>query len=243
MRTSAASQRIRSTEHDAKPSRILRKSVYIMHMKPVLTALLLLAGAALSTSTLGAQAVPSATARQFSLTAGGTFSLFQPDFVGGNSAQSNGQSLIYGIDGPGGFIDVRFRRWVQFEAEGRWMRFNTRGASSANNVNAVPEDNYLVGPRFPIRVGRFNPYAKVLGGYGVTKLLNASQMAGNSLGGFALAYGVGTDYRLSKHLSLRLIDFEVQRWSLTPPASTTGVTKSLTIQPYGISAGISYKIF
>jgi opacity protein-like surface antigen len=211
-------------------------------MKRILAALLLLAGAGLANSSLHAQAVPSATARQFSLTAGGTFSLFQPDFVGGTSAQTNGQSLFYGIDGPAVFVDVRFRRWVQFEAEGRWMRFNVRSTSTVSgslNVNAVPEDNYLVGPRIPFRVGRFTPYAKILGGYGVTNLLNVNQVAGNSLSGYMLAYGGGTDYRLTKHLSVRLIDFEYQQWFLTAPATST----SFTIQPYGASAGISYKIF
>jgi opacity protein-like surface antigen len=180
------------------------------------------------------------------LTVGATASLFQPDYLGGTSAAPNGQSIFYGIDGPGGFVDLRFRRWIQFEAEGRWLRFNdctTPTAAGNCNVNTAPEDNYFAGPRFPFRVGRFTPYAKVLGGYGVTKLLNAQGLAGNSLSGYALAYGAGTDYRLTKHLSLRLIDFEYQEWFLKAPATGTAAASNFNIQPYGASAGISYKIF
>jgi len=213
-------------------------------MKSFLAALLYLSCAALATSSLRAQAVPSAYAREFSLTAGATFSVFQPDYLGGNSAASNGQSLFYGVDGPGGFVDLRFRRWLQFEVEARSMRFNVRSASASPlNVNVVPEDNYLAGPRIPFRYGRFTPYAKVLGGVGVSNLQNAHQLAGNSVTGMALAYGGGTDYRLSKHLSLRLVDFEFQQWFLSAPATSTSAGKSFTIQPYGASFGVSYKIF
>jgi opacity protein-like surface antigen len=217
-----------------------------MHRKPFFAALLCVTGAALATASLHAQAVPSATARQFSVTVGATGSLFQPDYLGGTSASTNGQSILYGIDGPGAYIDLRFRRWVQLEAEGRWLRFNdcTSPSASGNcNVNTAPEDNYFAGPRFPFRFGRFTPYAKFLGGRGVTKLQNAQGLAGKSLSGYALAYGGGTDYRLNKHLSLRLIDFEYQEWFLTAPANGSAAASSFNIKPYGASAGISYKIF
>jgi hypothetical protein len=211
-----------------------------MHIKPLLAALFCFSGIGVATSALLAQAVPSARTHETSITAGATFSIFQPDYQGGTSAYANGESLfhglLYGIDGPGGFIDVRFRRWVQFEAEARWMRFSacspSESTSGTCNSNASPEDSYLVGPRIPFRLGRFTPYAKVLGGYGITKLAS-----GNSLDGYVLAYGAGTDFRLTKRLNLRLVDFELQKWFLNTP------TGNFTIQPFGASAGISYKVF
>src|ERR1035437_4626567 len=68
----------------------------------------------------GAQVVPSATGRQVSITAGGMASIFQPDYTGYGIAQASNQPLF----GAGAYVDVRLRRWVQLEAEGRWSRFN-----------------------------------------------------------------------------------------------------------------------
>ena len=76
-----------------------------------LFTILLFAGAVAA----DAQAVPSATGRQVSITAGGMASIFQPDFIGGYDAQASNQPLF----GAGAYVDVRLRRWVQFEAEGR----------------------------------------------------------------------------------------------------------------------------
>ena len=95
-----------------------------------------------------AQVAPSAYARPFSITAGGLASGFQPDY---------GPNYLYGV---GAFVDVKFSRWAQIEGEGRWLRFN----QFAN----IYEDNYLIGPRVPIRrIWKANTYAKVLGGYGI----------------------------------------------------------------------------
>jgi opacity protein-like surface antigen len=140
-------------------------------------------------------------------------SAFQPDYAGAGVAQT-GPNRLYGV---GAYVDLRVNRWVQFEAEGRWLRYN--------EYLGINEDNYLVGPRLPIhRFGRATPYAKVLVGFG-----SGSFLTGHST---TLAYGGGVDYRVTKRISVRAIDFEYQQWNVTP-----------TLYPYGVSAGIGYKIF
>jgi opacity protein-like surface antigen len=166
-----------------------------------------------------AQVVPSATSRTFSVSAGAFGSMAQPDYGDQGFAQTSPNRLF----GPGAFVDVHFSRWVQVEAEGRWLRFNQfylRGLPPGNG-----ENTYLIGPRIPIvTFHRISPYGKFLVGLGNGPFLN-----GNT---FVLAYGGGVDYRLTRRFTLRAIDFEYQRWSVTP-----------TLYPYGGSVGISYKIF
>jgi opacity protein-like surface antigen len=172
-----------------------------------------------------AQVVPSATARQFSVTAGGMGSISQPDF-----------SQIYGLGtspnrtyGLGAYVDLHFTRWIQIEGEGRWQRFNTvTGGYPEYNG----EDTYLIGPRLPVHTFRFlhaTPYGKFLVGIGDAKFL-----AGPT---FAMAFGGGVDFRVSKRFSVRLPDFEYQRWNIVDQNVPTA------LYPYVGSVGVSYKIF
>lgn len=189
----------------------------------VLSCILLAAGAAFAR----AQVVPSATARQISVTAGGMVSIFQPDFAGEWSDQSPyypvSQSSTYPLIGVGAYVDVKLSRWVQLEAEGRWQRFN----QFAN----IYQDNYLAGPRLPVyHFSKATVYGKVLGGF--------SEMNFDSYGDHGrftdIAFGGGMDVRLTKRISIRALDGEYQYW---PSWGNS------TISPYGASAGVSYKIF
>jgi opacity protein-like surface antigen len=160
-----------------------------------------------------AQVVPSATAQRFSVTVGGLGSLDQPDYAGAGIAQNSPNRMV----GIGAFVDLKVNRWVQIEAKGNWLRFNRYLGAS--------EDSYLIGPRLPLhRFGRVTPYAKALFGLG-----NASFLDGLA---FTYAYGGGVDYRVTKRISVRAIDFEYQQWRATP-----------AFVPYGFSAGVGYKIF
>ncbi len=166
-----------------------------------------------------AQVVPSATSRTFSVSAGALGSMFQPDYAGLGVAQTSPNRLY----GPGAYVDVHFTRWVQVEAESRWLRYNQ--FYQPNSTTGNGESTYLIGPRVPIvTFHRVTPYGKFLFGLG-----NAPFLSGNT---FVLAYGGGVDYRLTRRFSLRAIDFEYQQWRVNP-----------TIYPYGGSVGISYKIF
>lgn len=178
---------------------------------------ILLAAASLSAH---AQVVPSATGRQFSLTAGALASAFQPDYGGGFVAQASSNRL-YGV---GAYVDVKFTRWIQLEGEGRWLRFN--------QFADIHQDNYLIGPRIPIhRFWRATPYGKVLVGYGKMNF-----EYGEVYGRFTdIAYGGGVDVKLTRRISLRAFDFEYQQWPKW--------INNQSLKPYGASVGLGYKIF
>lgn len=143
--------------------------------------------------------------------------MFQPDYAGEGIAQTS-TNRLYGV---GAYVDVHFSRWVQVEAEGHWLRFNP--AYEPPNT----ENTYLIGPRIPIGTfHRVTPYGKFLVGLG-----NGGFLSGST---FVMAYGGGVDYRLSRRLTLRAVDFEYEQWH---------VNSAITLQPYGGSVGISYKIF
>lgn len=147
--------------------------------------------------------------------------MYQPDYADLYVAQTSPNRLY----GAGAYVDARFSRWLQVEAEGRWLRFNQYYLPGSLTGNG--ENTYLIGPRVPIcTFHRVTPYGKFLFGLGNGPFLTG----GNTL---VLAYGGGVDYRLTRRLTLRAIDFEYQEWRINPP----------TLWPYGGSVGISYKIF
>jgi hypothetical protein len=142
------------------------------------------------------QVVPSATAHEPKLTAGGFASVFQPDYAGNGIRQSSPNALI----GVGAFVDAKFNRWMGLEAEGRWSHWN--------EYIGISEDTYSIGPKVPIiHIGRFTPYGKVLIGLGGGSFLNGHTTV--------LTYGGGSDYSLGKRFVLRG-DFELQQWLVTP---------------------------
>jgi hypothetical protein len=162
-------------------------------------------------SSLHGQVAPAATSSSFRLDAGALGSVFQPDYDGSGKAET-GPYRLYGV---GGYVDARFSRWVQLEAEGRWLHFN--------EYLGINENTYLIGPRIPVvTFHKLTPYGKFLVGMG-----SGSFLTGHS---FVLAYGGGFDYRLGHRFTVRA-DFEDQQWRITP-----------TLYPYGVSAGISYRI-
>jgi len=168
-----------------------------------------------------AQVTPSAYRGQLTLTTGVMGSGFQPDYAGGGVAGSAPNWLF----GYGAYVDLKMTRWIGLEGEARWLRLN----SYAN----IREDNYLVGPKVPIHEFKryaITPYGKALIGMG-----RMNFEYDEAYGRFTdIALGGGVDMKLSKHFVLRPVDFEYQLW----PNWING-----TLKPYGVSAGISYKIF
>ncbi len=146
-------------------------------------------------------------------------SAFQPDYEGNGVAESAPNALF----GVGAYVDLELSRWVQLEAEGRWLRFN--------QYVDIHQDNYLLGPRVPIHeFGRFTPYGKVLFGFS-----NMNFQYDYAHGRFTdIAFGGGVDMKLNRRFTLRVADFEYQKW----PNWING-----SLSPYGGSVGISYKIF
>jgi Outer membrane protein beta-barrel domain len=170
-----------------------------------------------SALSLHAQVAPAATKSGLSLSAGAEGSVFQPDYAGNsNPNELTSPERLYGV---GAYVDARFTRWVQIEAEGRWLQFN--------EYQGIGENTYMIGPRVPIcEFHRWSPYGKFLVGWG--------SGAGGWLTGRAgtYAFGGGVEYRLSHRITIRPFDFEYQRWQVNP-----------TLWPYGGSAGLSYRIF
>jgi len=200
-------------------AQIHQNGTYIVLGHKTIIALLFCALAAGALSAR-AQVVPAATKKGLSLTAGGFGSVFQPDITccsQGAYYAATSPNRLYGF---GAYADLKVTRWVQIEAEARWLRFNQYMKNG--------EENYLIGPRVPFSVRHFprvKTYAKVLVGYGKGDFLY-----GNT---FNLAFGGGMDYRLNNRFSIRPFDLEYQEWS-TAPAK---------LRPYGASVGMSYKIF
>jgi len=126
------------------------------------------------------------------------------------------------LGGPSFYVDLNFRRQIGLEAEARWL--------NQHQYEDIHQSTYLIGPRIQIRRGRFSPYVKLLVGDG--HLNFPYNYAQGSY--FVLAPGGGIDYNVTENLKVRVIDFEYQQW----PQFTFG-----TITPYGISAGVSLRIF
>jgi hypothetical protein len=202
----------------------------MMKRPPLASALALLSILfAAGTASARAQVVPSATSGQISLTAGALASAFQPDYECCGVA-STAPNRLYGV---GAFVDVRFTRWFQVEGEGRWLRFN--------QLEGIDEDNYLIGPRLPIhhfRLLKATPYAKVLAGLG---RMNFEDGDGSGRY-FALAYGGGVDFRLTKRFSARG-DFEYQQWLGWPNLPPASLIPNSPFFPYGASVGVGYRVF
>jgi opacity protein-like surface antigen len=161
-------------------------------------------------------------------------SIFQPDFKGNWTPTNNqwiptAEASDWALIGIGAYVDVKFSRWLQFEGEARFSRFN--------QYQNIHQDNYLVGPRIPIhRYGRFTPYAKAL--VGITSMdmgPNPNDAGPDPTGRFlTIAYGGGVDMKLTKRFTLRPVDVEYQQ---VPSWFGSSVS------PYGASVGIGYKIF
>jgi hypothetical protein len=199
-------------------------------MKRSILALLCLAFSSVALVSAHGQVVPSATERAFTVRAGAFGSAFQPDFAAGTAQTA--PNRLYGI---GGYVDARFSRWIQPELEVRFLRFNEYVAYGQTYPQS--QNTYSIGERVPIinSFHKFTPYGKFLVGFGNGDFL----VNGNAL---VLTYGGGVDYRLNRKFTIRCADFEYQQWPVTS-VNPQGGTTSFTIRPYGLSAGVSYRIF
>jgi outer membrane protein with beta-barrel domain len=125
--------------------------------------------------------------------------------------------------GLGAYVDLTIFHGIGIEAEGRWQRFN--------QLDSIYQDNYLIGPRVKLhRFWRATPYVKALGGFS-----NMNFEDNIAHGRFTtVAFGGGIDLKVSRRWSVRAIDGEYQIW---PDFLGSN------LKPYGLSAGIGYKIF
>jgi hypothetical protein len=164
-----------------------------------------------------AQAVPAADAGGMRLSAGGTVS---------------GYELGYGqvkILGGSAFVDADTLRHFGIEAEARWLTFH----SAADQKGPAADEHastYLAGLRYSRYFGRFQPYAKGLVGIGQFNYpYNFAKETD-----LVVAPGGGVDFRITRRIRWRAVDFEYQIW----PNFNYGQMSS-----YGLSSGIRVKIF
>lgn len=205
-----------------------------MSIKKILLALLVMGVAA---AAAGAQADYAARQRVFSISAGAFASGFRTDYATG-----------YPLFGPGAFVDVRLTHWIQAEAEGRWLRFNEFAGES--------QDNYLIGPRVPIKkLWKFDTFGKAL--IGVTRMrYPQDDPSGLARGQYTdIALGGTAEYKLNRRFTLRALDLEYQfmpDWPAFPCKPNTAgcaipypspINWGRALQPYGVSIGLSYRIF
>lgn len=121
------------------------------------------------------------------------------------------------------FLDAHLYRRIGAEAEVRSL--------SLHSDNGTRQSTYLIGPKLSALGYNWRPYAKFLVGRG-----HFTFPFGYAQGSyFVLAPGGGVDWRVRKsRLILRLIDVEYQIW----PGFTYGA-----LHPYGVSTGLSFRIF
>lgn len=207
-----------------------------------------------------AQAVPSATAARYSLTAGITGSVFQPY----NGLYTESSTVSYwsshrALMGAGVFLDLRLSRRLRLEVEAHNLESNKfkgrNGFPSAlfSTEHPMGENMFMAGPLAPLhRFGRATPFAKALVGVGYTtgdanyKQKGGSLLAedyGNPSVGLAFSLGGGVDYRLTRRFSLRALDFEWMQWSEPIHTDNWTAVHNFSIHPTGVSSGISYRIF
>ena len=206
------------------PEKVMMKQMRLVGMVVVLA---LVAGA--GAVRMDAQVAASAKRSGISLRLGATGSVFDPDY--GLTTSGYYSTNGYGINklgGVGAYADLNLFRGLGIEGEARWQRFHQQGT--------IFQDNYLVGPRFQMgNRGRLAPYIKALVGYGY---MNYEQNYAH--GWFnAIAVGGGLDVRVTRRISLRALDVEYQQW----PQWQQPLVQTTTLFPYGVSAGVSYRLF
>lgn len=141
-----------------------------------------------------------------SLQAGGSFSIFNPDY---------GSNWLYGF---GAYVDLNVGSHWGAEGEVRYLRFN--------QTYNVYEDNYLLGLRYRWHFNRMQPYVKFLAGNGQFNFPFSLAHGGF----FMLAPGGGLDFHLNHRFTLRALDYEYQHWgnfsgsSLSPNGFSSGIS-------------------
>src|SRR5271154_4250524 len=164
---------------------------------------------------LHAQAVPTASSGG-DLQIGAMFNLADPDYRPDK------------FKGYGFYTTFDFRYHVGIEGEFHQI-------NDTDSTEGIYERTYEIGPRYVLRHGRYNPYAKLMYGRGVfnyppvfgdPKIGPAANLAYN-LG----AIGAGVDYRVVPGINVRA-DYEYQKWPDFPPNG---------LSPWIVSIGAAYR--
>lgn len=140
-------------------------------------------------------------------------------------AAGTGYYIQYGerkMTGISAFVDVDPRGHLGIEGEGRWIEF--RQAAD------VHMETYSIGARYHFNIGRFQPYAKGLVGFGDFNF-PYNLATGRYL---VVTGGGGADYQFTSRIQIRVADVEYQDW----PQFTFGNMTALSA-----SVGLRVRIF
>jgi hypothetical protein len=162
-----------------------------------------------------AQAVYTATPKVYLQGGAGVF-YENPDY---NSSYGNNT-----VEGASGWVDANLINFLGIEAEGH---------ISVVDTSDIRENSFLIGPRFAVRNGKSNLYAKAMIGRGDFIHDAHNHLAETSASYNLYAFGGGLDYRISPSINFRVVDAEFQTWSKFKPNGLT---------PYVISTGLMYII-
>jgi hypothetical protein len=141
--------------------------------------------------------------------------------AGGGASLFNSPYGQRDLGGAFVFADIQphWRFGLELEARTLWV----------HTSEELSEKNYLAGPRVLIRSGQWQPYMKFLIGDGHI-VLPFQYAHGDFL---ALVPGGGLDLEVNDYVNIRAIDVEYQLWHQFPFGS---------MSPYGISAGVSFRL-
>lgn len=142
--------------------------------------------------------------------------------LGGTYSEFEAKYPQLRVGGAGGYIDLNIRRSFGLEGEGRWLQ--------QGEISGSRQTTLLIGPRYEAHLWRLSAYLKGLIGNG-----NLKFPYGYGYGNYLVAAGgVGLDFNVSDNVKVRVFDVEYQDW----PKFSLG-----TISPYGVSAGVSYRLY
>ena len=159
---------------------------------------------------LQAQALPTATRTPVQIGVG--FTLASPDY---------GERFIKGVSL---FGDLGLPRRFSLEGDIHYVSLLT--------PTDIGENTFLLGPRYTVlHQDRFNAYVKAMAGIGrfVYQLGYFQQPHTDTF--TALSFGAGMEYRASRHINIRAIDIELQKWPNYDPH---------TLSPFVVTFGAAY---
>ncbi|MFI5102701.1 MAG: outer membrane beta-barrel protein [Terriglobales bacterium] len=111
-------------------------------------------------------------------------------------------SATYNGNGGGGQLEYNANHWLGVVGDLGGFRATSSGSGSFAGVAFT----YLLGPRVNFRRGKVTPFAQALfGGVWTTDGIAKSLGPENN---FAMTAGGGIDFKVSKHVSIRLIQAE-----------------------------------
>jgi|HubBroStandDraft_5_1064220.scaffolds.fasta_scaffold407153_1 hypothetical protein len=157
---------------------------------------------------LRAQADYTAT-KNSRIQAGAGFMYLQPQYVNSN------------IEGISAWADYDF--WKFLGAE---VSVHLGNVITPADIN---ENSYAVGPRFIYHRRKFTGYAKIL--FGRATISNTDLNTSSSYNIYS--FGGGLEYKITRRINIRVVDFDYQQWPNFEPS---------TLTPLAVTIGASYII-